>query len=153
MGQPWGDHSSGSCMVPSLSASARCAWMSLDRKSTCRAGGETGWGTAAGVDKDVKGLQVPCTQGRHCGRHSRGWLLNSPVFPAPVALLFPLLAVDCVPPAPPHQRAVVLLVGQHLLKVGLGEVRHGGHCIRQVPPHRGVALLLAGLQGWGRTGW
>ena len=31
--------SRGSCMVPSLSASARCAWMSLDRNSTCRAAG------------------------------------------------------------------------------------------------------------------
>lgn len=55
---------------------------------------------------------------------------------------------------PPHQRAVVGLVGQHLLKVGLGEVGHRRHGLSQVAAHRGVALLLAGLRAgrWGR-GW
>lgn len=145
-------HSSGSCMVPSLSASARCAWMSLDRKSTCGQGRERedqkqhAPMTARGAAQ----VRVPEPDLAHSSRRRWRWQLVSLPCLRPAAA-----STDGArrhPPLAPHQRAVVLLVGQHLLKVGLGEVGHGGHGVRQVPPHRGVALLLAGLREQARGG-
>lgn len=129
----------GSCMVPSLSASARCAWMSLDRKRTCGCGIGGAREGAHHVRAQRQCQACPTNMACMPG-------MPTPHAPPPASL----------PPAAtsptPHQGAVVGLVSQHLIKVVASEVGHRRHSLRQIPPHRHVARLLARLHTGGRAG-